>query len=385
MSLNSSKTLQTIASVTKGKSYSSYRYCLEDIKVPTVEYDDKREYKFKKIGETDKDIKKARSVEKLAKRISLTEAPLLRFFLDGSRRTYKIDDIAYSGRLYPIIAGQIGVACCERIDPDSISPTVFERSLVISIPECANPTSQDDEYFFNNLVGKLNSKEFLSSRGVEFRRILPYEDKLNKEGEKYEHKGISTIHDEMLQSEKRLVKKLALERKLGRNAYLVKDGSLEYQKMPKTEFASLSAYKANYSCVIGVSKAFNPEALSGHVKDIAKIIAELKPYERTPAFKYQTGRVGEVFFAVWYLRLRQTTSPFDGVVKVEKVLISEKEERDGLDSDEIDRISANLMNERFPVCYGKDNRWAKHLYPIHITEKYIKSHYLSDIHFENLF
>ena len=370
--------------MTKGKSYRSYRYCLEDVKVPTVDYDDQKDIQFKRSGESDKGIKRSRSVKRLAKYIAEKESPLLRFFLDGSRRTYKVDDIAYLGRLYPVIAGQIGVGCCERLNPDVFKPVSFERSIVVSIPECANPTSQDDKLFFNNLVNKINGREFLNQRGISVNKILPYSERL-KEGERYEHKGISSIHDEMLESEKRLVKRLALERKLHQNAYLVKDGSLEYQKMPKTEFSSLSAYKSNYACVIGVSKAFDPEALSSNVKDIAKIIAELKSYERTPAFKYQTPRVGDAYFAIWYLRLRETSSPFDGVVKVEKVLISEREESEGLDSDEIDKISANLMNERFPVCYGKDRRWAKHLYPIYLTESYIKSHYLSDIHFENLF
>ncbi|MEQ9102239.1 MAG: hypothetical protein RIF36_00020 [Imperialibacter sp.] len=384
MGNNSSKILSSLASITKGKSYRSFRYCLEDVKVPSVEYDDRKDIVFKKSGESDKGIRRSRSVEKLAKYIAENDAPLLRFFLDGSRRTYKVDDIAYGGRLYPIIAGQIGVGCCERINPDRFSPTFFERALVVSVPVIANPSSQDDKLFFNNLTGKINDGDFLKNSGIYVGKILPYSDRL-KEGEKYEHKGISSIHDEMLESEKRLVKKLALERKLHAGAYLVKDGSLEYQRMPKTEFSSLSAYKSNYACVIGVSKAFNPEALSSNVKDIAKIIAELKPFERTPAFKYQTPRVGDAYFAIWYLRLRDTASPFDGVVKVEKVLVSEKEESEGLDSDEIDKISANLMNERFPVSYGKDSRWAKHIYPIHLTESYIKSHYLSDIHFENLF
>ena len=100
---------------------------------------------------------------------------------------------------------------------------------------------------------------------------------------------------------------------------------------------------------------------------------------------YETERIQDVKFAVWYLRVRKTVSPFDGILKIEKILVWEKEEEDGLDSDEIDLISANIINERNPVCYGQDNRWAKHLYPIFLTEKYIKSKYLSDYHFINLF
>lgn len=67
------------------------------------------------------------------------------------------------------------------------------------------------------------------------------------------------------------------------------------------------------------------------------------------------------------------------------MLISNRENEEGLQTDEVDLISANIINERNPVCYGNDDRWANHLYPIYLTEKFIKSRYISDIHFLNLF
>ena len=73
------------------------------------------------------------------------------------------------------------------------------------------------------------------------------------------------------------------------------------------------------------------------------------------------------------------------MLKIEKVLVTDEEIERGLESSEIDRITANIINERNPVCYGKDQRWANHLYPIYLTETYIKSQYLSDLHFINLF
>ncbi|MCX7865416.1 MAG: hypothetical protein N2423_10360, partial [Novosphingobium sp.] len=33
------------------------------------------------------------------------------FFLDGSRHTYKVDDMSFQKNVYPIIAGQVGVGC----------------------------------------------------------------------------------------------------------------------------------------------------------------------------------------------------------------------------------------------------------------------------------
>ena len=56
-----------------------------------------------------------------------------------------------------------------------------------------------------------------------------------------------------------------------------------------------------------------------------------------------------------------------------------------LDTEEVDLISANIINERNPVCYGEDNRWANHLYPVYVTECYAKSKYLISTMFMNLF
>jgi len=378
--------LTFIADETDGRSYKSYKYCFEAVEVPAVEYEDKKDISVKKKGESDKSIITSRSVAKLAKTISKEGKPLFRYFLDGSRRTYKIDDIAYGNRLFPVIAGQIGVGCCERKDSHTFKPVVLKKPLVIALPECANSVTSNDELYFNNLIQKLNKQKTLQARSIQFEMILPYPDAPLKEGEKYELKGIAKIQDEMVDLEKRIVKQLAKERKLNAKAYLIKDGTLEYSKIGSGEFRDLSAIKANYSCVVGVSKMFNPESLSrAGTKDIARKIAELKLYHRTPAIRYSSDRIPDVDFAVWYLRIRNTLNPYDGIVKIEKILLSDKEDEEGLDTDEVDFISANIVNERNPVCYGQDKRWAKHLYPVHLTETFIKSQYLSDIHFTNLF
>src|SRR5947209_516685 len=39
---------------------------------------------------------------------------ILRYFLDGSRRTYKMADLLVRGRYLPLIAGQVGVAVVIR-------------------------------------------------------------------------------------------------------------------------------------------------------------------------------------------------------------------------------------------------------------------------------
>ena len=382
------KILGFIAKETDGKNYKSYKYCFESVEIPKINYDDKKEIQVKRKGETDKSLTDYKSVENLAEGIRINGNPLFKFFLDGSRRTYKVDDIAYGKRLYPIIAGQIGVAVCERTDKHSFKSIQLENPLVISIPENANAKTSlgNDEVFFNNLLARLNEQKILKSQNLQIGRILPYSSSSVKDNDKYEDRGVAKIQDEMIRLEQKVVFSLVKAKKLNDNSFLIKDGSLEYFK--SGEAKELSQIKSNYDCVVGISKAFNPEALSNDVKDISRKIAELPLYHRTPAFMYQTTRIPDVKFAVWYLRIRDqkyTHSPFEGVLKIEKILVREIQEEDGLDSDEIDLISANIVNERNPVCYGIDARWAKHLYPIYLTENYIKSRFLSDLYFINLF
>lgn len=378
------KILDFIAKETDGKNYTSYKYCFESIEIPTLNYEDKKGIQVKKKGETDKSLTSSKSIKELAVKISKNETPLFKFFLDGSRRTYKVDDIAYGKRLYPIIAGQIGVAVCERKDKHTFKPINLKNPLVVSIPDIANAQTNmgNHDLFFTNLINKLNEQGVLKKQKLKLSKILPYSSKLIKD-DKYEDRGIAKIQNEMIALEQKVVFELVKAKKLNEESFLIKDGSLEYMK--SGEARELSSIKSNYDCVVGVSKAFNPEALSNDVKDISRIIAELKLYHRTPAFMYQTERIPDVKFAVWYLRIRTTLSPFNGVLKIEKILVRDIQEEEGLDSDEIDLISANIINERNPVSYGTDNRWAKHLYPVYLTENYIKSKYLSDIHFINLF
>ena len=382
--------LRFIAENTGGTYYKSFRYSFEGVEVPTVVYDDNRVIIMSpdKICETDKTIRTSKSVEDLANKIMRDNKPLFRYFLDGTRRTYKVDDISYGERIYPIIAGQILVGCCKRSQPDIFKSSLLEKQIVLVLPDCAD---KDDKktLFFNSLADKINNLSVIKKRGMSFQKVLSYPDVELKEGEKYENKGIAKIQDEMVEAEKRMVVQLVKEKKLNNESYLIKDGSIEYKKIGTDDYRDLSAIKSNYRCVVGVSKTFNPELFKDkRHKTLAKRIAELPLFHRTQAFRYTNERAPGVKFCIWYLRIRsteRTVGLFDGVVKVEKILVSDEEQEKGLDSDEIDLISANLVNERNPTCYGLDTRWANHLYPVYLTEKYIKSNYISEVQFLNLF
>jgi len=382
--------LEFIAAQTNGTPYKSYKYCIDaERTLPSVVYDD-NSFSFtpKRLGETDTTISGTKDMTKKALALQGGQ-PLFRYFLDGSRRVYKIDDVQYGRRLFPMVAGQIGVACCERVSKSKFSNALIERPFVLALPGAeANPEGKNTDLFLNKLKNQVNDLEKLKRFGIQISKILSYSSA--KGDDDLTDRGVAMIQDEMIECEKKIVAELATRNLLSSESYLMKDGSLEYKEMQKGDYRQLSKIKNNYRWVVGVSKSFNPELMRDTKnKSNAPLIANLPFASRTPAFMYQSDIIGSnVYFCVWYVRVRDrqyTESPFAGVLKIEKLLISEEEKENGLDSSEIDTITANIINERNPVCYGKDQRWANHLYPVYLTETYLKSRYLSDLYFLNLF
>lgn len=377
--------MEMIAEETGGKSFRTFKYSFDSIRVPSLDYDDNKEIIWKDIGETEKH-KSPKDLSELAKSISKYK-PLFTYFLDGSRRVFKVDDISYQNQVFPVIAGQIGIGCCKR-ESKEIKPFKFERCSVICLPKIANKGGWNPQLFFSNLLQKINSNMSLKKNNIEFTDILTYKY-LRNEGENLENKGIAVIQDLMIDKEKEMTAFLASKNLLDQNNYLLKDGSLEYRVMSAGNFRELRKIRNNYRWVVGVSKSFNPEkCLDIKGKNNSNYIANLKLYNRTPVSKYTSKMFGDVSFAIWYVRIREkryTSNAFDGVLKLERILVTDEEIEHGLDSEEVDFITANIINERNPVCYGKDFRWANHLYPVFLTESYVKSKYISNTLFLNIF
>ena len=64
------------------------------------------------LAETDR-TKKNKYVEVIKDRGD--KDSLFRFFMDGSRMAYKVAEFRKDGKVWPIVAGQIGIAYCERV------------------------------------------------------------------------------------------------------------------------------------------------------------------------------------------------------------------------------------------------------------------------------
>lgn len=382
--------LNYIAEKTYAKCYKSYKYCYDSVANPNLLYDSSDDYiNLKQFAETIKDPE-IRDMRPICN--SITE-PLFKYFLDGSRRVYKVDDISMNanGKVYPVIAGQVVVSCCERITDKkgnflNFRNAKLEDYTVLSLPM---DLKSGGKSFFSDLCNDVNADcKNLKRRNIKIEKILPYSTNV-KIDESMEKKGIAVVQDEMVECEKRIVSELMASKKLNQNCYLIKDGTIQYkvQSLDKNERIKMSN---NYRHVVGVSKSFNPEiAKDKKDKSIAERIAKLPMFHRTPAYMYESNeQLGNAQFAIWYVRVREnkyTETPFSGILKLEKLLITDSEKEDGLESEQIDTISANIINERNPVCYGNDQRWANHLYPVYLTEQHCKSKFIGEQFFINLF
>lgn len=392
--MDKKKVVRFIADETQGECFTSFKYCYDENNTPSINYND-QEKEYINLKDYAEDVHNPQPRDMRSRAEILRQGPpLFKYFLDGSRRVYKVDDIQYGKKVFPIVSGQISVACCAREMNDDNTYRSFRHVMeqsypVLCLPVSANSEGIDNSVFFRNLRDKINELPQLKAANISIEKVLYYLTKIEG-NETLENKGIARIQDEMIDCEKRIVAYLMGKRLLNQDNYLIKDGSIQYKPMKTGDFKELSRIRNNYRHVIGVSKKFNPNLMKDNKdQSSAGAIAKLKLHHRTPAFLWQPGdEWGNVNFAIWYVRLRaidKTSSPYAGIVKVEKMLMTGHEAEYGLSTDEIDTITAHLINERNPVCYGNDARWANHLYPVYMTECYCKSRFKSDYYFLNLF
>lgn len=92
------KIMEIISKETGGKSYNTEKYSYDTIGMPSFDYDDDGEkfIKWQVSGETEKH-KTYVDLTNEAKR-QIGKRPVISYFLDGSRHTYKVDDISYNKR-----------------------------------------------------------------------------------------------------------------------------------------------------------------------------------------------------------------------------------------------------------------------------------------------
>ncbi|MCM1502048.1 MAG: hypothetical protein NC115_05205 [Bacteroidales bacterium] len=375
--------------------YKTKKVSLDATNNDTISYDDKSVSRSTKSEFAETDKSRVKTVQ-IPMDLILHVAPIFSYILDGSRHIYKVDDISIGSKIFPFMAGQIMVGCCERRSRDEFKKAELHRSFVLSLPDefdTENDTPAEQELFCRFFCDKINeslsSLRYVKENNIKIDKILLYKtdgkESLDNDPDFYKNRGTAKIQLEMTDAEQAMVAKLCKDNKLDDEHYLIKDGSIEYAPSSNHSSHHQSLVVSNYKHVVGVSKLFNPELLSDYEgKKLSQTIANLKPFERTKVYRYPSD-ITKQEYAVWYLRLRKDyprETNYSDVIKCEMLIPAEG---GCLDTDLVDVISANLINEAYPVCYGKDTRWANHLYPVYLTETFCKSNYIDSNIFINLF
>lgn len=301
------------------------------------------------------------------------------FFMDGSRRTYKIGDIVIDGgkKIYPVVIAQIRAGCTERDGAKKLHShqTILRKNLLLLSDKINTVDFREiQQRLMRTAVAKEMFLEVVSYRFESEKHNIPVNAAIAKAN--------SMMHDMEIEILSNMVKSGSLDT----DRMLVVDGPLQFlrQDTGKPEFSDL------FYNVIGVSKSFNPMLpASGKSKrggtQIGAELLKLEYGERTPVFMKENDRGRR--FGVWYLRIRpknRVSNPLEGIIKIEKMALEDYYDS-GIPTDIIDTISLSLLNECSPTCYGRDERWASHLYPVYLTETLIKSTFESDLVFINNF
>lgn len=323
-------------------------------------------YDTSKVFETDKVGTK--------KKLPLLPRPLTNFsfFMDGSRKVYKIGDIITpENRFMPVIAGQVCAGCCYRDEEGKMHKHMLEKQNYLMLSDAIN--EEDFEYIKYGYERDMKDRLPLKVEKYRF-------DKLKDD--KPANTAIAVIQSFMHDLELSILDRMVASNVLTPESMLILDGALQFlpSKIKNPDI---------FYNVIGVSKSFNPNLtkLTKNKMHIGTLLSKLEFAERTPVIKMKSSDE-KLTFGVWYVRIRdiyRRGDPLDGIVKIEKLALKDELDNDGFDSVLIDTISSSLIGERVPTCHGKDERWANHLYPVYLTERMVKSSFMSDIYFSNIF
>ncbi len=283
------------------------------------------------------------------------ERHLLRYFLDGSARTYFIGDVVEGSRRSPVHIAQIGAAAVHRLDNGNVRAAHVEHRILLMLDKNAVSFGDKLQALVADLGDPFGFLDTMSEDG-ESERTAP--------GKEPRSRAAHKAHHEMTKLEDKIGRNLAR----GHDDWLVLDGSLS---------KDLYAWKS-IDRFFGVTKSFSREPrfrLPGNRGSrsisIYELLADLPAAARTCVFSARAGAVG-----VWYVRLREQKHldyPLMGVVKVEYPNHS----TEALPTDIVDEISSALVAERQSTPHGKDTRWHAHLYSIYLAEQTVKNGFLS--------
>ena len=287
-----------------------------------------------------------------------TKPLLFKYFLDGSMNTTTAGHIVDSkGRCLPILLAQVAVAAT-RLENSFLEVEHYNNNNVLYFPDTF---SDFDKNQLKELATSVSGKsEIAFDITVDYYEYDRREDPMASARSNV----LKTMHD----MEIKLIDRLAQTRKLTRESLLLIDGSLQF-------YQNLSKYREAFQNVVGVAKSFdlhNQVGKGKRAKQVGTLVAGLEHRHRTVAREV---KVRNVSIGSWYLRLhpaRRVASIGDGVVKLEVFPEHTPSSKVSLSSSRCQRLSRDVLALRHPATPKTDPRWASHLYPVYMTERYLK-------------
>jgi hypothetical protein len=289
------------------------------------------------------------------KPIHRTERHVLRFFLDGSARTFFLGDAVEGNRRSPIHVAQVGAAAVFRKDNGQVQVGKSIHKIVLMLDKKAVSFGDKVEDLVKKAGPRFGFHDTMEEDG---------ETEKSSPGKEPRSRAAHKAHHIMAGEEEKLGRELRRDK----DQWLVLDGSLG---------KDLHSWK-DVSQFIGVTKSYSreplfklPGARGGQVVNLYDLLSNLPFSARTCAFSARSGKV-----VVWYVRLREQRHldyPLMGVVKVE----FPNQTGESVPSELIDELSGAIVAERQVTPHGKDVRWHAHLYAIYLAEQAVKTGFVS--------
>jgi hypothetical protein len=284
-----------------------------------------------------------------------TERHPLRYFLDGSARTFFLGDAVEGNRRTPIHVSQVGAAAVFRHDDGQVRVAKSVHRIVLMMDKKAVSFGDQVEELVGNAGSRFGFHDTMEEDG---------ETEKSSPGKEPRSRAAHKAHHIMAGEEERLGRELPRQN----DQWLVLDGNLG---------KDLHTWRT-VSQFFGVTKSFSrrpmfklPGPRGGQVVNLYELVSSLPFSARTCAFSVRAGKV-----VIWYVRLReqrQLDYPLMGVVKVEFPTPT----GDAVASELIDEVSSALVAERQVAPHGKDSRWHSHLYAIYLAEQACKAGFVS--------
>jgi hypothetical protein len=284
-----------------------------------------------------------------------TQKHLLRYFLDGSARTFFLGDAMEGRHRTPIHVAQVGAVAVFRKDNGQVRVAQSVHKIILMLDKNAVSFGDKVEELVKKAGPRFSFHDTMEEDG---------ETEKSSPGKEPRSRAAHKAHHIMAGEEEKLGRELKREK----DHWLVLDGSLGKDLYLWKEVPQF----------LGVTKSFSrepifklPGARGGQIVNLYELLSSLPFSARTCAFSARSGKV-----AVWYVRLREQRHldyPLMGVVKIEYPNLT----GEAVPSDRIDQLSSAIVAERQVTPHGKDIRWHAHLYAIYLAEQAVKMGFVS--------